>query len=341
MVHGGAITMSVESRLAAKERSRKARRKAAAKKWTAILFLPVLALIIVTIVLIYKYATALDYSRHIAKDGTVKGVTAKDCFSAFPDLNAIDIKVAEITDAELEEAVISKMKDLDSSLSTTTTDGSGTTADGETKTDGETTTEAEKKPELTQEWVEAHAESYLADYELTTDGFRNAVRDDLKKTKRSEAEKKISDYLGENAKIKKYPGGFMRNQRKILRDQDKQVFALYQGFGLIDADMTFDEYNVSAYGGEAEYKDDLKERAKTSTKNLLTWLTVFDELGLSVSEEAVVNWNAHESGKEDATDEEKKELWDKSVEEYGAPYLYMNYRVETAQEELYKKVLGE
>ena len=340
MVHGGAITMSVESRLAAKERSRKARRKASAKKWTAILFLPVLALIIVAIVLIYKYVTAIDYSRHIAKDGTVKGVTAKDCFSAFPDLNAIDIKVAEITDEELEEAVISKMKDLDSSLSTTTTDGSDTTADGETKTDGETT-EAEKKPELTQEWVKAHAESYLADYELTTDGFRNAVRDDLKKTKRSEAENKIADYLGENAKIKKYPGGFTRNRRKILREQDKQYFALYQGFGLIEADMTFDEYIVNSYGGETEYNDDLKTRAKSNVKNLLTWLTVFDELGLSVSEEAVVDWNAHESGKEDATDEEKKELWNQSVEEYGAPYLYMNYRVETAQEELFKKVLGE
>lgn len=323
--------MSIERRLAAKERALKARRKAFWKKAGPILIIAAAVLLVWGVYALNKSLTEINYSKGISKDGKIKGYNAKDCLNGLPNLDSIDIKAEEVTDEMVGERVEKQMKTLIAAKNGTTT--------SEDK-------EEEKKDEepvdydalLTDAWVEEYASSYLGDYyEHTAEGFKKAIRDNVTGEKRSAAETEIDTYLKENTTVKTYPWTFTRNLRKLIPDaEEKQNKSLYEAYGFT---FDFDEYVKSTYGSYTSYRKQVKERAKEQTHVVLIWLAVGDELGITATEADVKAWKVLDLG-DTAKDEDKEEYWKLAVEEYGLPYLMMDYRVDAAHKALYNKVLG-
>ena len=319
--------MSIERRLAAKERSRKARRKAAVKKWTAILIVPVLLLCVLIGYLIYKSVTTVNYSKYIAKDGTIQGVVAKECFSEFPNLDDITVD-CEPTDDEIQTKLKATIKSMEDAVE------GAETSENATET-------IDYEGHLNQEWVEKYAAEKLGDtYEHTVDGFREYVKQLAHEEKESKARSTISTYLDEHTTVKTYPYGFTRNQRKVLKKQSEKSFEIWQAYGFYSQYETYDDFILATYESKSAYRKALKAEAKESTKTTLIWLAVFDELNLSCTVEEVKAFEIKQAGKSDATDEEKNKYWDELVEEFGQPYLMLEYRETVAQDALVEKVLA-
>ncbi|MBO4323819.1 MAG: hypothetical protein J5845_00280 [Lachnospiraceae bacterium] len=300
--------MSVERRLAAKERARKARRKAATKKAAAILFLPVLALIIVAIVLIYKKVTKLDYSKYITEDGKIEGRAAKDYFMEFPNMAEYKQEPAEITDEEIQEEVISRIKAA------------------EKKAAGEDALVVEKSDEeylamLTDEWVEANqAETLGENYPHTVNGFKDYVKKVLEDYNGLLAQYYMENYLMEKVQYKDLPKKFQKNYLKIMKKKNAD--------------------KVSQYASQAEFEAELKDSVESDTKSLLLWLAVYDDLGLSDTELEAVIWYASRNSADDKTIEEKQQMWDDACEETGKAWMLALYRASLAQEALSTKLFG-
>lgn len=318
--------MSIESRLAAKERSRKARRKSAVKKWCAILILPVLALIIFAGYRIHKSATTLDYSKYLAKDGTIKGVDARKYLSEFPDLNTIELDF-EPTEESINTKMESTMKSLQEAK-----DGTPETT--------EDSTEVSYIAGLNKEWVENYAAETLGEaYEHTEEGFREYVKDLARKDNEDSVETLLTTYMNEHVTVEKYPFWYTRNQRKVADSQNETTFQFYQALGYLSADMTFDDYCTSYYGSLAKYKKELKVQAKEIVKYDLIWLAVFDELKLTATVEDAKAHKIEEGGKAEASQEEKDQYWNDLVKSTGLAYQMLEYRMDIAKHTLGEMVL--
>lgn len=139
--------MSIENRLAAKERAKKARRNAVWKKVGPILVIAVAALLIFGIYFLHKDLTEINYSKGLTKDGKIKGYNAKSCLSDFPDLNSIDIKAEEVTAEAVGEEIEKQMKALIEAKKSADADADGKDADGKE----EEKKEEEKKEEEPKE----------------------------------------------------------------------------------------------------------------------------------------------------------------------------------------------
>ena len=323
--------MSIERRLAAKERALKARRKAFWKKAGPILIIVAAVLLVWGVYALNKSLTEINYSKGITKDGKIKGYNAKDCLNGLPNLDSIDIKVEEVTDELVGERIEKQMKSLIESKN-------GTETSEETGEDKKDEEPVDYDALLTDAWVEEYASTYLGDYyEHTAEGFKKAIKDILTDEKRSAAETEIDTYLKENTTVKTYPWTFTRNLRKLIPDaEEKQYKSLYEAYGLT---FDFDSYVESTYGSYTSYRKQVKERAKEQTHVVLIWLAVGDELGVTATEADVKAWKVLDLG-DTAKDEDKEEYWKLAVEEYGLPYLMMDYRVDAAHKALYNKVLG-
>ena len=328
--------MSIERRLAAKERALKARRKAFWKKAGPILIIVAAVLLVWGVYALNKSLTEINYSKGISKDGRIKGYNAKDCLNGLPNLDSIDIKAEEVTDEMVGERVEQQMKTLIAAKNGTTT-----SEDKEEEKKDE-----EKKDEepvdydalLTDAWVEEYASSYLGDYyEHTAEGFKKAIRDNVTGEKRSAAETEIDNYLKENTTVKTYPWTFTRNLRKLIPNaEENQYKSIYEAYGLT---FDFDEYVKSTYGSYSSYRKQVKEQAKEQTYYILLWLAVGDELGINATEADVKAWKILDLD-EGTSAEDQEKYWKLAVEDYGLPYLMMDYRIDQAHKALYNKVLG-
>ena len=121
--------MSIENRLAAKERAKKARRNAVLKKVGPVLVIAVAALLIFGIYFLHKDLTESNYSKGLTKDGKIKGYNAKSCLSDFPDLNSIDIKAEEVSAEAVGEEIEKQMKALIEAKKSADADADGKDAD--------------------------------------------------------------------------------------------------------------------------------------------------------------------------------------------------------------------
>lgn len=334
--------MSIENRLAAKERAKKARRNAVWKKVGPVLVIAVAALLIFGIYFLHKDLTEINYSKGLTKDGKIKGYNAKSCLSDFPDLNSIDIKAEEVSAEAVGEEIEKQMKALIEAKKSADADADGKDADGKDADDKE----EEKKDEepvdydalLTDAWVEEYASTYLGTYyDHTADGFRKAIENNLKGAARDKAESEIAKYLDEKVTVKTYPWKFTRNLRKLIPDaEERQNRAYYDAIGY---SFDFDEYVTTRYGSYSKYRKQVKENANEQAKNVLIWLAVGDELGVTATEADVKAWKLVDLG-DNATDEAKDRYWKSEVEQYGVPYLMLDYRIDMAHKALYDKLLG-
>lgn len=322
--------MSIERRLAAKERSRKARTKATVKKWAAILCLPVLAVIILSGYLIYKSVTTVNYSKYISKDGTIQGVSPRECFSEFPNLDDVVIDI-EPTDDEVQ----AKLKSTIQSLEEAAKDAS------ELETSENTTETIDYLSHFNQEWVEQYAAETLGDkYPVTEEGFLDYVTDLLREANKGNAKSYVSSYMEAHTAVKSYPFWFTKNQKKILAHDYEATFEQWKEYGLFGEYEDYESYVLSIYETKSAYRKSLKKDAKASTKTYLIWLTVFDELNLTATIADSKAYEISRAGMTEATDEEKEKYWNSLVEEYGEPYLMLEYRQNAAMEALAAKVLA-
>ena len=137
--------------------------------------------------------------------------------------------------------------------------------------------------------------------------------------------------------VKTYPWKFTRNLRKLIPDaEERQNRAYYDAIGY---SFDFDEYVTTRYGSYSKYRKQVKENANEQAKNVLIWLAVGDELGVTATEADVKAWKLVDLG-DNATDEAKDRYWKSEVEQYGVPYLMLDYRIDMAHKALYDKLLG-
>ncbi|MBO4323828.1 MAG: hypothetical protein J5845_00325 [Lachnospiraceae bacterium] len=300
--------MSVERRLAAKERARKARRRAAAKKAAAILFIPVLALVIVAIVLIVKKINKLDYSKYLSEDGKIEGRAVSEYFNYFPNLDEFKVDITEVTDEDVKKEIISKIKKVEGAPET-----------------AETTEDSKSDDEyyamFTDQWVEENlADTLGEDYNHTTSGYEKYVRGLLESYNKLLAQYNMPTRLSEAVQVKESPKKLMNNLRKLMLHD----YADYR----------------SQYASEEEFQTAIDDEVETFTRNLLIWLKVYEDLGLTATESDYVAWYAKNNEKEDASDEEKQTLWDNACKENGRAWWIVQYRAETAQSKLSEKMFG-
>lgn len=301
--------MSVERRLAAKERARKARKKAATKKAAAILFLPVLILFIVAIVLIYKKVTKIDYSKYITEDGKIEGRAAKDYFLEFPNMAEYKPEVTEVSDDDVQKEVISRIKAWEQNAA---------------KEAGDKIierTDDDYLAMLTDEWVETNQATNLGEtYSHTVKGFKEYVKKILEDYNELLAKYYMEANLMEKVQYKDLPAKFQKNYLKIMRKKNAD--------------------KVSDYSSEEEFEAALKSGVEEDTKSLLLWLAVYDDMGLSETELEAVIWYASRSSADDKTIEEKWQMWDDACEESGKAWMLALYRASMAQAALSNKLFG-
>ncbi|MBQ6104591.1 MAG: hypothetical protein IJL03_01450 [Lachnospiraceae bacterium] len=299
--------MSVERRLAAKERARKARRRATTKKAATILFIPVLVLVIVATILIVKQIKKLDYSKYLSEDGKIEGRAAADYFLDYPDLNTFQVDITAVTDDDVKKEIISRIKSAE---------GESTTEDTtDTKTDDE------YYAMFTDEWVEEHVASTLGeDYDHTTAGYEKYIRGLLESYNKLVAQYNMPSKLSEKVQVKEYPAKFMKNLKKLMRHDYAD--------------------SRSQYESDEAFEEAITEEAEEFTRKLLIWLKAYDDLGLTATESDYITWYAKNNSKEDATDEEKQTLWDDACKANGKAWLIVQYRAETAQNAVSEKLFG-
>lgn len=324
--------MSVESRLAAKERSRSARRKAQIKKWTAILFVPVLALLIVGGIFlskaIKKAANTVDFGKYLTKEGTIAGVATKDLIKTFPDLNNItDLEISvTATEEEIKSRKISTIKSMMA--------GTDDALDEDVADD-------DVLALLKDEWVKKYAEKTLTDQEkeVSVAGFEAYVKELADETAFNNAKNKVTEYMTSHVELNKLPKDFTKflskkGMKYLEKREYDSVAALYAAyFGV----SSFEDYITQTYGSEDEFKKAMAKNAESAVTYYVTWLEAFDRLGLSAS---IEDYKKELFEKSTDTAEENEAAWKQNVETYSEEFLLLQYKCSLAVDALTKK-LGE
>ncbi len=303
--------MSVERRLAAKERARKARSRAVRNRILKVVgILAAVALLVGLVLLILDAAFdifPLNYSKYISEDNKFEGKSPKEYLSELPNPDEFQPKDISITDEEVNSAVASSVKQL-------------------LKDKGEEIDE-EKTEEyylelVTDEWVEKNAAEDLGEnYPHTKDGYIKSRREMLENLYTLIYRGEVTSQYANEVTVKKYPTKFVKQYMKILEDMNPDA--------------------ADQYSSRAEYDEQLRSTAESHVKQYLILIALYEDFGFSETAEDLVEWYAEENNATDKTAEEKQKLWDKACDDLGKPWLLLQYRSEKAEQELAKRVYGE
>ncbi|MBR5713123.1 MAG: hypothetical protein IKX54_05960 [Lachnospiraceae bacterium] len=308
--------MSIESRLAAKKRSLKARKKAkikSAMELALIILIPVVILVVVFLVLDYMQSKINDYSKYITKQGTIEDYDISKEIT-LPDLDNMGITYDTFlpTDTAIESRIVSEIK---------------TAVKGEDEDDE---TEEQIKAKYLAKFTDANVEEFFGEmlgdkYAHTTDGYRQYIKDLLQKSNYNNTlDTKIREYLNNGTTFNSLPKKFVKNWVQISTNEAKEYFESFKEY-----------YGVSSvyelYGGKKEFKKAMEASAEDTVKSYLLYLAVYEKLGLSYTQEGLDKYiNEHF-----VTESKSRE---DAVELYGEPYLLMGYKIHMATDALKEKV---
>jgi FKBP-type peptidyl-prolyl cis-trans isomerase (trigger factor) len=265
--------MSIESRLAAKKRSAKARKKAKAKAaldLALIILIPVVVLVIVFIVVNNIKSKINDYSKCLTADGYVEDYNLSKEVT-LPELTyeAMNIKYEDFApeSQNIEDQIVIELK--------------AKLPEEERPTEGD---ESEIKAAyialVTDENVEKYfAENLGEDYPHTAEGYRTYVKDTLTKTSyESSINNTIVEYVVNGTTFASLPKKYVDNWTQIYSNNTKASFDNLKEIGYVTASNVYE-----SYGGKKEFKKKMKEYATEVVKQDLALLAVYDKLGLSCS----------------------------------------------------------
>lgn len=378
--------MSKESRLAAKKRSKQAKRKRIITKLIKVLL--VLALIaciglITRAVIINRLGKNAKVDSYLKDDGTIKSMHAATFYVNPCDYKNLTVERTDLlpTGDKVDSSVQNVLKGYTETVTeagtaltstsavtlsyTVTVDGAvldsytkesskytlgtetyGTEFDNKIAAlkvgdsfafditfpaaeDGDTTDELAGKtatfegtvegvdvvPALTDDFVASNLSGYMegSDYPLTADGLIDFC---AYKLYRSNLESYVQDYITSNASPKKvlgfieyYPFFYKWNQYYVI-DKNYEYYVNYynQMFG---SNMYDSPAALLGLDSEKEYKKQLKEDAKNATFEALCYQAVYEEAGLSITDEDLAE-----------IAEEQQTTVEDMIADYGKGYTY-------------------
>ncbi len=303
--------MSVERRLAAKERSRKARTRAIRNRILKVVGILAAIAILVGLVLLILDATIdifpLNYSKYLSEDNKFEGKSAKEYLSELPNPDEFKPKEIDISDADVNSAAASSIKSI---------------LNKKSETETEEKTEEEYLALLSDEWVAKNAAEDLGDkYPHTKEGFLQSSRDMLLNLYTLIYKGEVTSQYAKEVTVKKYPTKFVKQYMKILEDMNPDA--------------------ASNYASRSQYEEQLKSTAETQVKEYLILIALYEDFGFSETNGDLIEWYAEEYDASGKTVEEKRAMWEKACDDYGKPWLLLQYRSEMAENELRKRVYGE
>ncbi len=323
--------MSIEKRLAAKKRVADAKR---ARVITAVVWTLVLALLCIGIgALIYKgvkdsnakkaaekaaaeqaaefqaYLDAIDYEAQFTADGNVKDVKPSD-YVTLADYKNTGIKLDDYQPSD--DDVTAKIK-----TNVTSIEKKAKTDAGETVADDFT---VDVDTVLTDAWVEKNAAETLGkDYEHTVAGYKEYVKKSLYDSNVSSLNSDIASFLLEKSTYKDLPEAFVNQCVANYRGEVVAVFNQYASlYAYYGWSTVYDQYE-----SKEKFLSSTEESATKEAKTIITYLAIFDELGLEATEE-----------KAEAYFKDQGSDYSTLKETYGQPYLFLQYKCSLVQDAL-------
>ncbi len=307
--------MSIESRLAAKKRSAKARKKAKAKAafdLALIILIPVAILAIVFGVLSVIRSKITDYSKYLTDEGYVEDYDlAKEV--SIPDISKWDVtyETFKPTETELTEAIAAYMN-------------AALPEAERLKEDDTKKLQQAYMAMLTDEFVEKYFGENLGDKcEHTAEGYRAYIENLLWENKFNNSETgakaRFLKYLleGEGAKISSLPKKYVKNWTQITINEQTDIFEAYKKAGLTTANSVYE-----GFGSKKKFKQACAEAADEVVTEQLVKLAAFDQLKLPFSKELLDKYI-------NDTYVTEKKTYDDAVEQFGLPYLALEYKCNT------------
>ena len=316
--------MSIEKRLAAKNKIKKNRTRRKVKLVLAI----VIPVVIVAAIIIGIWQAQLNkenYTRYITDDGNIKNVDPKD-YITLADYKNMGITLADYEPSE--EDITAEVESEVTAIEKAAAEAAETETETETE-DAETETEeftCDVDAVLTDEWVEANeADTLGEDYEHTVEGFKAYVKQTLYDTNVSSLSSDISTYISDNTTVNKYPKAYLRQVRVNRTAEMERTFeenaSIYSLYGY---DEIYDMYvDDDGENGEKNFKEAMQSYAESEVKMTLAYLQIFDELKLTAN---VSDMEAY------YTDQGSD--YDGLIESYGEKYMFMQYKCSLALDAL-------
>ncbi|MCR4589063.1 MAG: FKBP-type peptidyl-prolyl cis-trans isomerase [Lachnospiraceae bacterium] len=130
---------------------------------------------------------------------------------------------------------------------------------------------------------DAFVQEYLSDNASTAEEYRQYLKDTHYDSSLEEA---VKTYVEENSSAKKHYGPYLKKLRSLQKFVNEQNLAyysyMYQMYG-----MEFNYTSYQEYEGlsDMDYEKELRSQAKATSTTVMAYQALFDQYGLSVSED--------------------------------------------------------
>ncbi len=356
--------MSIENRLAAKERARQVQVKMRrAKMIEFVLILMGIACVGLIVLLIYnnRHKGDIDYKKYITEDGTIEGYDVdanvkldKDIMGeggvsyaeyAVSEQKIIDTITANCESAlkkEKEEAEAAAKAEEDAAGTDEGADGTEEDADGTNEgadgTDAEEEIKFEYETMFNDEFVEKYFKETLesSEFEATKDGYYAYIKNELETQADNSLDNAIDTWLVENAEVSSLPKKYVKLMTKNITNETINSFEtykqLYEQLGYTSVYSLYRDPEGEKSDKKA-FQEAMEKNSKSMVKEIVVLLAEFNKLGLSVSDAEVDEYIDSQCNidrtKGTITSEEEK-MRTEYLDTYGKNYCKMQCKCKKA-----------
>ena len=228
--------MSIENRLAAKERARQVQAKMRrAKMIEFVLILMGIACVGLIVLLIYnnRHKGDIDYKKYITEDGTIEGYDVdanvkldKDIMGeggvSYAEYAVSEQKIIDTITANCESALKKEKEEAKAAAKAEDADGTDEGADGTNEgadgTDAEEEIKFEYETMFNDEFVEKYFKETLesSEFEATKDGYYAYIKNELETQADNSLDNAIDTWLVENAEVSSLPKKYVKLMTKNI-----------------------------------------------------------------------------------------------------------------------------
>lgn len=166
---------------------------------------------------------------------------------------------------------------------------------------------------------DAFVQTNLADSGYTTaEEYKAGYRAEQEESLYASA---IDTWIGENVTLDQYPKEYLRNAKGLQMTSDENIFAsyksMYESYG-----MTFDYTDYQSYYAtdEESYEEVRDEKAETAVTKALVYQNVFENAGLTITDDDYQDYIDQYS------------IDDDTIDTYGKPYIMQQILQSKAQQ---------
>ncbi len=296
--------MSIENRLAAKERARQVQvRMRRAKITEFVLILVGIACVALIVLLVYnnRHKGDIDYKKYVTEDGTIEGYDVdanvkwnKDIMGeggvSFAEYAVTEQKIIDTIKTNCEAALKQEQEEAEAAAKAEEgADGTEEDADG---TEEKEDIKFEYDTMFNDEFVEKYFKETLesGEYEVTKDGYYAYIKNDLETQADKSLETAIDEWLVENAEVSSLPKKYVKVMTKNVTNETINSFeaykSLYEQLGITSVYSMYKDPDGKKSDKKA-FKEAMENGAENMVKETVVLLAEFNKLGLSVTDAEV------------------------------------------------------